>query len=152
MYVGQKIDKALYINPKLINIGFRLILDCRVPWNFQVVTLIWLGISAEYQKYIGSLILWLLVLNGYSEFQMRDSFYCITPNFANLLRSSTYALTSFFWLLSQVIYLKLTRELQECLPFPSLNFWMINYSFTQKSYLAKLFWSFYHSKVCTFEK
>ena len=30
-------------------------------------------------------------------------------------RSSTCALRGFFWLLSHVIYLKLTRELQECL-------------------------------------
>ena len=36
--------------------------------------------------------------------------------------------------------------------FPSFNFWMINYSYTQKSYLAKLFWSFYHSKFCKLEK
>ena len=31
------------------------------------------------------------------------------------LGSSTCALRGFFWLLSHVIYLKLTRELQECL-------------------------------------
>ena len=37
------------------------------------------------------------------------------------LGSSTCALTGFFWLLSHVIYLKLTRELQECY-FPSFNF------------------------------
>ena len=44
-------------------------------------------------------------------------------------RSSTCALTGCFWLLSHVIYLKLTRVSS----FPSFNFWMINYSYTQKN-------------------
>ena len=39
----------------------------------------------------------------------------IFPNSKFKLRSFTSALRGFFWLLSHVIYLKLTRELQECL-------------------------------------
>ena len=42
-----------------------------------------------------------------------------TPHFyqeiSDKYRSSTCPLTSFFWLLSHVIYLKLTKELKECL-------------------------------------
>ena len=56
----------------------------------------------------------------------------------NTLRSSTCPLTSFFWLLSHVIYLKLTKVLYECLLsqaeswaaellFLSLNNWGLNF-------------------------
>ena len=47
--------------------------------------------------------------------------------------SSTCALRGFFWFLSHVIYLKLITRVSS---FPSFNFWMINYTYTQKSYLA----------------
>ena len=51
--------------------------------------------------------------------------------------SSTCALTGFFWLLSHVIYLKLTRELQECLLSQASIFeWWITVICTQKTYLA----------------
>ena len=52
------------------------------------------------------------------------------------LRSSTCALTGFFWFLSHVVYLKLTKRITRVSSFPSFNFWMINYSYTQKSYLV----------------
>ena len=51
-------------------------------------------------------------------------------------RSSTCALTGFFWLLSHVIYLKLNKRITRVSSFPSFNFWMIDYSYTQKSYLV----------------
>ena len=51
------------------------------------------------------------------------------------LMSSTCALTSFFFELSHVIYLKLTRVIQECLL--SLNEMKdFYYNFTKKNYLA----------------
>ena len=51
--------------------------------------------------------------------------------------SSTCALTSFFWLLGHVIYLKLTRV--ECLLYHFTKFQFLNnkiYSYTKKTYLA----------------
>ena len=55
---------------------------------------------------------------------------------AYIPRSSTCALRGFFWLLSHMIYLKLTRELQECLLSQASIFWTIDYSYIKKSYLA----------------
>ena len=57
--------------------------------------------------------------------------------FFNRIGSSTCLFIGFFWLLSHVIYLKLTRHnMTRVSSFPSFNFWMINYSYTQKNYLA----------------
>ena len=71
----------------------------------------------------------------------------ISDQFFTQIRFSTCPLTSFFWLLSHVIYLKLTKVLYECLFFPKLFLYEKIYSYTKKNYfalgnLAKLmFWS-----------
>ena len=55
------------------------------------------------------------------QFTVRDGFFfqlIMFRRFTNItkaFRSSTCPLTGFFWLLSHVIYLKLTRVLKECL-------------------------------------
>ena len=69
-------------------------------------------------------------------------------------RSSTCPLTGFFWLLSHVIYLKLTRELIECLLSQAsiLNDKLQLYPKKPFGTLAKLFWSIYHSKVSKLKK
>ena len=64
-----------------------------------------------------------------------------------LLSSSTCALTGFFWLLSHVIYLKLTKVLYECLLINFTKLQFLNnkiYSYTKNNYLALgnlVFWS-----------
>jgi hypothetical protein len=52
------------------------------------------------------------------------------------LRSSTCPLTSFFWLLSHVIYLKLTRLLSECLLCKMNEINDNTYNYTKKNNLA----------------
>ena len=58
----------------------------------------------------------------------------ITLYFVSLnLRSSTCPLTSFFWMLSQVIFLKLKKVLYKCLLFPKLFLNDNIYSYTKKT-------------------
>ena len=77
------------------------------------------GETKDYEKNTPTLTNWILISNEQTKLQ------------------SNLRLWSFDkFLLSHVIYLKLTRELQECLLSKSFNIWMINYSYTQKSYLA----------------
>ena len=68
------------------------------------------------------------------------------------VRSSTCPLTSFFWLLSHVIYLKLTKVLYECLLsqaewwvvellFLSLNIWGLNFLQNESSQSSQIYLS-----------
>ena len=68
--------------------------------------------------------------------------------------SSTCALTGFFWLLSHVIYLKLTRVLQDYLlsKLQFLNDELQLHPKKQFGNVAKLFWSFYQSKIEAWER
>ena len=68
----------------------------------------------------------------------------------NLHRSSKCSLTGFFWLLSHVIYLKLTKVLYDCLPsqaewwvaellYLSLNNWGLNFVQNESSQSSQIY-------------